>query len=59
MQCDLPCGEVFVEGVCLLEKLLKMSLAGKNSIHGGIVEHLKIMQFTISLGQHIIQIIKQ
>jgi hypothetical protein len=40
MQEKLTCGEVFIEGACFLEKLLKMSLAVKNSIHGGVVAHL-------------------
>jgi len=39
--CLSTCGEIFVEAACFLEKLLKMSLAKKNSIHGGVVAHRK------------------
>lgn len=48
MQDKLTCGEVFLEAACFLEKLLKMSLAEKNSIHGGVAAHLEIVQFNVS-----------
>lgn len=38
--CLCACGEVFLEAACFLEKLLKMSLAVKNSIHG-VAAHRK------------------